>query len=88
MKANPFHFEIKDLVTQFVAAFDDIVIGRYNRSRELQDRIQVKYVYMPKQRLLHDLINKTQMITLPGIAVSIGGISRAVSYTHLRAHET
>lgn len=76
MKANPFHFEIKDLVTQFVAAFDDIVIGRYNRSRELQDRIQVKYVYMPKQRVLHDLINKTQMITLPGIAVSIGGISR------------
>lgn len=76
MKANPFHFEIKDLVTQFVAAFDDIIIGRYNRERELQDRIQVKYVYMPKQRVLHDLINKTQMITLPGVAVSIGGITR------------
>ena len=76
MKANPFHFEVKDLVTQFVAAFDDIVIGRFNKGRELLDRIQVKYLYMPKQRVLHDLINKTQMITLPGVAVSIGGISR------------
>ena len=26
MKTQAFHFEIKDLVTQFVAAFDDIII--------------------------------------------------------------
>lgn len=76
MKANPFHFEIKDLLIQFVSAFDDIVIGRYNRAREVQDRIRVKYVYAPKSRVLHDLVNKTQNITLPSIAVSISNISR------------
>lgn len=76
MKKNPFHFEIKDLLIQFVAAFDDVVIGRYNRTRELQDRIGVKYVYAPKQRVLHDLINKPQHITVPAIAVSISNISR------------
>lgn len=76
MKSNPFHFEIKDLLVQFVAAFDDVIIGRYNRKRELIDRIGVKYVYAPKQRVLHDLINKPQHISLPAIAVSIGGISR------------
>tara|TARA_R110002167_G_scaffold9579_10_gene44314 strand:- start:666 stop:1424 length:759 start_codon:yes stop_codon:yes gene_type:complete len=76
MKKNPFHFEIKDLLIQFVAAFDDVVIGRYNRARELQDRIGVKYVYAPKQRVLHDLINKPQHITVPAIAVSINSISR------------
>jgi len=76
MKNNPFHFEIKDLLIQFVAAFDDVVIGRYNRSREVQDRIGVKYIYSPKQRVLHDLINKPQHITLPAIAVNISGISR------------
>ena len=76
MKANPFHFEIKDLLIQFVSAFDDVVIGRYNRAREIQDRIRVKYIYAPKQRVLHDLVNKTQHITLPGVAVSIAGISR------------
>lgn len=76
MKSNPFHFEIKDLLIQFVSAFDDVVIGRYNRARELKDRIRVKYIYAPKQRVLHDLVNKTQHITLPGVAVSIASISR------------
>lgn len=76
MKANPFHFEIKDLLVQFVAAFDDVVIGRYNRQRELKDRIGVKYVYAPKQRVLHDLVNKPQHISVPAIAVNIAGMSR------------
>jgi len=30
VRARPFYFEIKDMLTQFVAAFDDIVIGRFN----------------------------------------------------------
>ena len=64
------------MVTQFVAAFDDIVINRYNRSREIVDKIQVRYLYAPKQRVLHDLINKSQHITLPAVAVSIASISR------------
>ena len=64
------------MVTQFVAAFDDVVINRYNRSREIVDKIQVRYLYAPKQRVLHDLINKAQHITLPAVAVSIASISR------------
>ena len=76
MKANPFHFEIKDLLVQFVAAFDDVVIGRYNRARELQNRIGVRYVYAPKQRVLHDLVNKPQHVSVPAIAVNIAGFSR------------
>jgi hypothetical protein len=76
MKANPFHFEIKDLLVQFVAAFDDVIIGRYNRKRELKDRIGVKYLYAPKQRVLHDLVNKPQHTSVPAIAVNIAGISR------------
>lgn len=76
MKSNPFHFEIKDLLIQFVAAFDDVIIGRFNRERQLMDRIGVKYVYAPKQRVLHDLVNKPQHISLPAIAVNITGISR------------
>lgn len=76
MKANPFHFEIKDLLVQFVAAFDDVVIGRYNRQRELQNQIGVRYVYAPKQRVLHDLVNKPQHVSVPAIAVSINGFTR------------
>ena len=76
MKNSPYHFEIKDLMIQFVSAFDDIVIERYNKDRAIKDKIQVKYVYAPKQRVIHDLINKARHITLPAVAVNISGISR------------
>jgi hypothetical protein len=61
---------------QFISAFDDVVVNRYNRAREVKDRIQVKYVYAPKQRVLDDLINKSQHLTLPVIAVSQSAIAR------------
>ena len=76
MKSDPFYFEIKDVLTQFIAAFDDVVISRYNRAREKQDQIQVRYVYAPKQRVLYDLVNKAKGITLPVIAINIAGIAR------------
>ena len=64
------------MITQFVAAFNDVIISRYNKDREVKDKIQVKYLYSPKQRVLHDLINKAQHITLPAVAISIGSIER------------
>lgn len=76
MKKSPYYFEIKDIMTQFVAAFDSVVISRYNKQREERDKIQVRYVYAPKQRVIHELLNKTQHITVPAIAVNIAGISR------------
>ena len=76
MKAKPFHFEVKDLVTQFISAFDDVVISRYNKDREEQQQINVRYVYSPKQRVIHDLTNKARHITLPVIAVNINSVSR------------
>jgi hypothetical protein len=76
MKKNPFHFEIKDVITQFISAFDSVVISRYNKDRISKDKIQVKYVYAPKRRVIHDLLNKAQHTTVPVIAVNITGISR------------
>jgi hypothetical protein len=76
MKKSPFYFEIKDIVTQFIAAFDSVVISRYNKSRQSKDKLQVKYVYAPKRRVIHDLLNKAQHITVPVIAVNITSITR------------
>lgn len=76
MKTQTFHFEIKDVLTQFIAAFDDIVIKRYDKNRVPANDIQVRYVYSPKQRVLYDLVNKAQNITVPVVAVSINSISR------------
>ena len=76
MKARPFYFEIKDMLTQFVAAFDDIVIGRFNKNREEKDKINVRYVYAPKQRVLYDLVNENKTLTLPVVSVNVTSISR------------
>lgn len=64
------------MIAQFVAAFDDIVIGRFNKNREEEDRINVRYLYAPKQRVMHDIINLNKTITIPAVAVSVGSISR------------
>lgn len=76
MKDRAFHFEIRDLITQFIAAFDDVVIGRYNKARREQAQIKVRYVYAPKERVLFDIVNKAQNITLPVIAVSLNSVTR------------
>lgn len=76
MKNYTYHFEIKDLITQFVNAFDGIVIKRYNQLRESESRIQVRYVYSPKQRVMYDLVNKAQNLTVPVVAISISNVAR------------
>lgn len=77
MKKQTFHFELEDLITQFVAAFDDCVIKRFNGQRQAaQEQIEVRYVYAPKQRVLYDIINKDKSITLPVVAISISNVAR------------
>jgi len=64
-------------MTQFVAAFNSVVINRYDKDRiPSEKKIRVSYVYSPKQRVIQDLVNKSMHLTLPVIAVSIGGIQR------------
>jgi len=76
VKKQPYHFEVKDLITQFVAAFDDTIISRYNKDREVVDKIAVRYVYAPKQRVVHDIINKSQHISVPAVALTITSVAR------------
>jgi hypothetical protein len=77
VRDQPFYFEIKDLITQFVAAFNSVVINRYDKNRVPDaKKLRVSYVYSPKQRVIQDLVNKSMHITLPVIAVTIGGVAR------------
>ena len=73
MKNRAFHFEIKNLLTQFVAAFDDVVISRYDKNRQARQNIDVRYVFAPKQRVMYDIINKAQNITLPVVSINLKG---------------
>jgi len=76
VKERAFSFEVKDLMTQFVAAFDNVIIKRFNSERQAQEEVQVRYVFSPKQRVLYDIANQSQNITIPVVAVSITSISR------------
>ena len=76
MKSQSYNFEIKDLLTQFIAAFDDVVIKRYDKDRNAREDISVRYVLAPKQRVMYDIVNKAQNLTLPVVAINVTGISR------------
>ena len=76
MRNRAYHFEIKDLLTQFVAAFDDTVISRFDKNRNAKQNVEVRYVFAPKQRVMYDIINKAQNITLPVVAINLTGVSR------------
>ena len=75
MKNYTYNFEIKDLLTQFVAAFDDTVVKRYDRSGNAKQEVEVRYVFAPKQRVMYDIVNKAQNLTLPVVAVDVTSIS-------------
>lgn len=76
MRQYSYYFEVKDLVLQFLAAFDNVVIKRYDKNRNPLTTQQVRYVYAPKQRVLFDLVNPAQNVTLPCISITINSISR------------
>ena len=76
MEKYTFDFEVQTLLTMFIHALDDVVIKRHNVCKQPQDRIRVRFVYAPKQRVLSDLLNKDQNLQLPVIACYLGGIAR------------
>jgi hypothetical protein len=80
MKLETYNFEVRTLVAQFVDAFNDVVIRRYNNAtnRDIQDKIHCNFVYAPKTRTLHDLVNKAKHIKPPIISVNITSMNRNV----------
>ena len=63
------------MLTQFVAAFDDTVIKRFDRSGNTKQEIEVRYVFAPKQRVMYDIVNKAQNITLPVVTVDLTSVA-------------
>ena len=76
MKNYTFHWELKNLIIQFIQAMDDCVVKRYNEDKDIEKEFKLSVKYMPKSRTLHYLVNKQQHISLPVMSVWIGGISR------------
>lgn len=77
MRDYTYNFEIEDLIVQFIDAFNDVIIKRYNKDRVAQDHIHANFVYSPKKRMIYDILNKNpNPVNMPTIAVYIKSISR------------
>lgn len=76
MQTYTYNWEIKDLLTQFLQAFDGAIIKRRTSTGVHTETVGVRYVYAPKQRVLHDIVNKSQHVTLPVVSFWINSISR------------
>ena len=76
MKNQYYGFELKDMIRQFITAFNSIVINRYNKDKAVVDQLKVGFYYGPKERALHDIVNKAQSLKLPTIAVHYTSIAR------------
>lgn len=80
MKNYTFNFEVQTLLEQFVAAFNDIIIKRYDNTHTITPPTsghKVSFVYAPKQRV-YDTLNTPSPggLTVPAVAVTISNISR------------
>lgn len=80
MKSYTFGFEVQTLLEQFIGAFNDVIIKRFDNTNTLvgpSSGFKVNYVYSPKQRIYNTLKDPAPGgLTAPVVAVSIGGISR------------
>lgn len=76
MKNQPNYSEIQIMIAAFSQAFDDVVIARMNNKGQSVQKIAVRYVYAPKQRVLLDLVNKAQNMQLPVVSVWMTGLQR------------
>lgn len=76
MKNYTYHFEIQTLIEQFVSAFNDIVVKRYENNVEASE-VPVRFIYAPQQRVIETLSNPAPGgVKLPVVAVTLGGITR------------
>ena len=80
MKNYSFNFEQLDLISLFISAFDDAFVNRYDaKTRVAKEKIGVRYVNGPKQRVLLDINDKAKTLTLPVVTIEQTGISRDAS---------
>jgi hypothetical protein len=80
VKNYTFNWEIQTLVEQFVGAFNDVIVKRYDKDDNQVAPLsgnKVLFVYSPKQRVFSNLNSPAAGgLTVPVIAVNISGISR------------
>lgn len=76
MEKYSYFREQQNVISQFVAAFDGSFVYRYTKDFEAKEKINVRYVFGPKQRVLYDIVNQAKNITLPVISIEQTNLKR------------
>jgi hypothetical protein len=80
VKNYTYNWEIQTLLEQFIGAFNDVIVKRYDINKNQiapLSGFKVSYVYGPKQRIFNTLKNPAPGgLRIPAIAVSIASVSR------------
>ena len=77
MRQENFHFELRDNTDALATALNDIIIKRFkdDSRTDIEKKINVRFVYGPKKRVLYDIINAAKATTLPVVALDLKGFS-------------
>lgn len=76
MEKHSYFREQLNVLTQFTAAFDDCFVYRYSKDFIAKEKIHVRYVMGPKNRVLYDIVNQAKNLTLPVISMDQKNIKR------------
>jgi hypothetical protein len=80
MKNYTFNWEVQTLIEQFVQAFNDVIVKRYDNNETVvapTSGDKVMFVYSPKQRVFSNLNSPAAGgLTVPVIAVNLSSIAR------------
>jgi hypothetical protein len=81
MRQENFHFELRDNTDALATALNDIIIKRFkdDSRTNIEKKINVRFVYGPKKRILYDIINAAKATTLPVVALDLKGFSHDTS---------
>jgi hypothetical protein len=80
VKNYTFNWEVQTLIEQFVGAFNDVIIKRYDKNETIVAPLsgdKVLFVYSPKQRVFSNLNSPAAGgLSVPVIAVNLASIAR------------
>lgn len=76
MFSYTYDHELLTMTNQLLNSISDIFVSRFDVNKNIRDQIKVRVLYAPKERVLSDLLNRDQTLTLPAVSVQIAGVSR------------
>lgn len=76
MRRRTYNKEIRNCLTAFISAMDNIVIARYNNDDSIGNFLQVNTYLSPKNRFINEARNPSGQFNFPATSFRVTGLSR------------